>query len=103
MDISRRGFIKGASSALAFGLGRGSLLRLAGVAEETSKVVSTQVEERRRGEMIFRRLGTTEEWVSLIGLGGYHIGKQADENESIQLIRSAIDRGISFMDNSWDY
>jgi len=60
-------------------------------------------EERRRGEMIFRRLGRTEEWVSLIGLGGYHIGKQADENESIQLIRSAIDQGISFMDNCWDY
>jgi predicted aldo/keto reductase-like oxidoreductase len=103
MDISRRGFIKGASSAIAFGLGSGSLLPLAGAAEETSKLVSTQIEERRRGEMIFRRLGKTEEWVSVIGLGGYHIGKQADENESIQLIRSAIDRGISFMDNSWDY
>src|SRR6201997_1892480 len=103
MDISRRGFIKGASSALAFGLGSGSLLPLAAVAEETSKLLSMQVEERRRGDMIFRRLGTTGEWVSLIGLGGYHIGKQADENESIRLIRSAIDRGISFMDNCWDY
>jgi aryl-alcohol dehydrogenase-like predicted oxidoreductase len=36
-------------------------------------------------------------------LGGYHIGKQADENESIRIIRSAIDRGITFMDNCWDY
>src|ERR1700746_1524458 len=103
MDISRRGFIKGASSALAFGLGSGSLLPLAGAAEETSKLLSTQVEERRRGDMIFRRLGTTGEWVSLIGLGGYHIGKQADENESVKLIRLAIDKGISFMDNCWDY
>jgi len=32
-------------------------------------------------------------------LGGYHMGKQADENDSIHLVRSAIDRGITFMDN----
>lgn len=103
MDISRRGFIKRASGALAFGLGSGSVLPLAAATGETSKLVSTEPEERRRGEMIFRRLGRTEEWVSVIGLGGYHIGKQADENESIQLIRGAIDKGISFMDNCWDY
>jgi aryl-alcohol dehydrogenase-like predicted oxidoreductase len=103
MDISRRGFFKRASGALALGLGTGSVLSLTAAAAETSKLVSMHPEERRRGEMIFRRLGRTEEWVSLIGLGGYHIGKQADENESIQLIRSAIDQGISFMDNCWDY
>jgi aryl-alcohol dehydrogenase-like predicted oxidoreductase len=103
MDISRRGFIKRASGALAFGLGSGSVLPLAAATEETSKLMSTQAEEQRRGEMIFRRLGRTGEWVAVIGLGGYHIGKQANENESIQLIRSAIDKGISFMDNCWDY
>jgi predicted oxidoreductase len=103
MDISRRGFIKGASSALAFGLGSGSILPLAAATAETTKLMSSQPEERRRGEMLFRRLGKTDDWVSVIGLGGYHIGKQADESESIQLIRSAIDKGISFMDNCWDY
>ena len=103
MDISRRGFIKRASGALALGLGNGSVLPLAAATEETSKLMSTQPEEQRHGEMVFRRLGRTGEWVSVIGLGGYHIGKHADENESIQLIRSAIDKGISFMDNSWDY
>ena len=103
MDISRRGFIKGTSGALAFGLGSGSVLSLAAATEETSKLVNTQTEERRRGEMIYRHLGQTGEWVSVIGLGGYHIGQQADENESIRLIRSAVDKGISFMDNCWDY
>src|ERR1700681_1408667 len=34
---------------------------------------------------------------------GSHIGKQEDETESIRIIRTAIDRGINFMDNSWDY
>jgi aryl-alcohol dehydrogenase-like predicted oxidoreductase len=53
--------------------------------------------------MIYRTLGSTGERVSAIGLGGFHIGSQADEKESIQIIRSAVDRGITFLDNSWDY
>jgi aryl-alcohol dehydrogenase-like predicted oxidoreductase len=54
-------------------------------------------------DMQYRELGTTGEKVSAIGLGGYHIGKQQDAGESIRLIRAAIDRGITFMDNCWDY
>jgi len=51
-----------------------------------------------------RALGRTGEKVSAIGLGGYHIGKkELTEAESIRIIRSAIDRGITFMDNCWDY
>ena len=54
-------------------------------------------------DMIYRELGTTGEKVSAIGLGGYHVGKQADASESIKLIQAAIDHGITFMDNCWDY
>ena len=54
--------------------------------------------------MIYRTLGRTGERVSVIGLGGWHIGQPSlSERESIQLIRQAIDRGITFMDNCWDY
>jgi aryl-alcohol dehydrogenase-like predicted oxidoreductase len=53
--------------------------------------------------MIYRELGRTDERVSAIGLGVYHIGKQQDPNESMRLIRAASDRGITFMDNYWDY
>jgi uncharacterized protein len=53
--------------------------------------------------MQYRDLGRTGEKVSAIGLGGFHIGKQQDPQESIRLIRTAIDRGITFMDNCWDY
>ncbi len=54
--------------------------------------------------MIYRTLGRTGERVSAIGLGGYHLGKPGlDEAEAIQLTRQAIDRGITFMDNCWDY
>ena len=55
-------------------------------------------------EMPYRILGRTGERVSAIGLGGWHIGlKHVDESLSIRIIRSAIDRGINFMDNCWDY
>jgi predicted aldo/keto reductase-like oxidoreductase len=60
--------------------------------------------ESRDDGMIYRPLGRTGERVSVIGLGGWHIGQPAiSERESIQLIRQAIDRGITFMDNCWDY
>jgi len=53
--------------------------------------------------MLYRTLGSTGEQVSVVGLGGHHIGRPNDEQEGIRLIRTAIDRGITFMDNSWDY
>jgi hypothetical protein len=104
MDISRRRFIKTTSGTLAIGVAAGSAaLPVSAADQQTSNLTSEQPEEQRRGDMLFRRLGRTGEWVSLVGLGGYHMGKQADENDSIHLVRSAIDRGITFMDNCWDY
>ncbi|MFW5994124.1 MAG: aldo/keto reductase [Halanaerobiaceae bacterium] len=49
-----------------------------------------------------RELGNTGEEVSILGLGGYHIGL-LEEKDSIQLIRQAIDQGITFLDNAWCY
>jgi aryl-alcohol dehydrogenase-like predicted oxidoreductase len=59
--------------------------------------------EGSSGGMPYRPLGRTGEKVSALGLGGFHIGYQRDELESIALIRSAIDRGVTFLDNCWDY
>ncbi len=59
--------------------------------------------ETIRGEMRYRPLGRTGEDVSVIGLGGHHIGRQKHEKDSIRIIRTAIDAGINFMDNCWDY
>ncbi len=50
-----------------------------------------------------RTLGRTGEKVSMVGLGGYHLGMQKDDQESIRIIRTALDSGINFLDNSWDY
>ncbi len=59
--------------------------------------------ETRRGDMIYRTLGKTGERVSAIGLGGYHIGVPTEERDGLKLVRTAVDRGITFLDNCWDY
>ena len=54
--------------------------------------------------MIYRILGNTGEEVSAIGVGGWHLGlKSVDDQLAIRIVRSAIDRGINFLDNCWDY
>jgi predicted aldo/keto reductase-like oxidoreductase len=55
--------------------------------------------------MSYRTLGGTGEKVSAIGLGGSHVGKpeKLSEQETIRIIRTALDRGLNFLDNSWDY
>ena len=54
--------------------------------------------------MFYRTLGRTGERVSASGLGGWHIGFASQSDElGIRIIRTAIDRGLTFLDNSWDY
>ncbi len=53
--------------------------------------------------MPYRTLGRTRERVSLIGIGGAHIGRAASDELAVRIVRTAVDRGINFMDNSWDY
>ncbi len=51
-----------------------------------------------------RILGRTGEKVSVIGIGGFHVGAGIVSDEiAIQIIRTAIDRGVNFMDNAWSY
>ncbi|MBV9643172.1 MAG: aldo/keto reductase [Verrucomicrobia bacterium] len=104
--MERRSFIKVAVAA-----GLGSTAARA-IAQHTSKGVDQPLSGlpritdpgELRGEMLYRVLGKTGERVSAIGLGGSHIAKPAvPASESIRLIQEAIDRGITFMDNCWDY
>jgi predicted aldo/keto reductase-like oxidoreductase len=107
MEVSRRTFLKRTWSSLAFGVaaGRGILRPIAAAAEAATETSEhgRQI-EIRSGDMLYRTLGRTNERVSVIGLGGYHIGKpELSEADSIKIIRSAIDQGVTFMDNCWDY
>ena len=57
-----------------------------------------------KGEMLYRDLGATGVQVSLIGMGGAHLGlATVEEDGAIRLVHEGLDRGINFLDNSWDY
>ena len=91
--MERRDFLKTAAAA--------------GVAATTPSALAqtstTTVTRPQSPDMIYRSLGTTGETVSAIGLGGFHIGHQPDPNDSLKIIHTAIDHGITFLDNCWDY
>ncbi len=58
----------------------------------------------RRGEMLYRSFGRSGEKISAIGMGGFHLGKEAvTDDEATRLVHQGIERGITFMDNCWDY
>ena len=65
--------------------------------------VAAKLDAQTSNGMIYRNLGTTGQRVSALGLGGYHMGVPKEERESIRIVRTAIDRGITFLDNSCDY
>jgi uncharacterized protein len=89
--MERRDFIKTAASAAGMAVSTSLFPSLAGAADTGSG-------------MIYRTLGSTGEKVSALGLGGYHIGtKELSDDDSIRLIRTALDRGMNFLDNCWDY
>jgi len=90
--MERRGFLKTATAA-----GMSAAIPLSG------QTTSQPVKRPESPDMIYRELGTTGERVSAIGMGGYHLGKQKDATESIQLIHAGVERGITFLDNCWDY
>lgn len=72
-----------------------SILAAAGAAE-ISGTASTQ-------EMPMRSFGRTNEKISAIGIGGHHIGRPEDARAGMQIIRAALDQGVTFLDNCWDY
>jgi len=87
----------------ASGVTRRDFLALAAATTVASGLSSAIGAAETKGGMQYRTLGRTGEKVSIVGLGGYHLGMQSDENESIRIIRTALDNGMNFMDNSWDY
>jgi uncharacterized protein len=94
--MERREFLKTAAATAA------SLATATGAA--AAQATPAKSSRPQSPDMIYRPLGATGETVSAIGLGGYHIGKESLEaSASIALIRKAIDHGITFMDNCWDY
>ncbi len=84
--ITRRNFLKSSSAGLALAPFIG-----ASFASAADKPIPT------------RPLGSTGVNVSILGLGGYHIGTLRDDNRAVSFIRKAIDMGVTFLDNAWEY
>jgi uncharacterized protein len=113
--MKRRKFVSASAAWIAAGaLARAQMENASGSSSGSSTASSAKEAASRiqrvsspgemRGEMLFRPLGTTGEHVSVIGLGGSHLGQaQVPEDLAINLIHEALDRGINFLDNSWDY
>ncbi len=100
--MERREFIKSATAA-----GVAAATSAPAVAQSNSAPASRAsfVKRPEAPGMIYRDLGTTGERVSAIGMGGYHLAKDqaASAEDMIRLVHQAMDRGITFFDNSWDY
>ena len=94
--MERRDFLKTAAST-----GVAATLPQVGFGQSVPK--HAPVSRPQSPDMIYRDLGTTGEKVSAIGLGGAHLGNSDDAESMVRLVRSAIDRGVTFMDNCWDY
>jgi uncharacterized protein len=105
--MDRRDFLRGIAASAA--------IAAPAVAQQTpasldlndqgmSKIPRVKNPGELRGEMLYRKLGETGETVSAIGMGGSHLGKPSlTQTEATRLIHQAIDRGITYMDNCWDY
>ena len=97
-DPDRRRLLKaglGAAGAIAAG---GSLAQGAGVSPVALAMTGTRPDDIPR-----RPLGRTGEHVSILGMGGYHLGTVATVTEAIRLVHEAVDGGVRFFDNAWEY
>ena len=108
VDCTRRTFLKGSlaaaiidpltAAAVSENAEKGSLLPSPGQGPGSAPPTVGQV-----NGMPYRFLGTTGVKVSLLGVGGYHIGMIPSPKEAIALIRIALDEGVNFLDNAWEY
>lgn len=94
---SRREFIKKAG-AMTVAAGAGALNPQITAAQDRN-----MTSNRSSGEIPRRSLGRTGVQVSALGLGGFDLGKNRVEQEAIRIVQEAIDHGVTFMDNAWEY
>jgi uncharacterized protein len=85
-------------------LDRREFLRMSAIGSALAALGAAPPTVTTRNGMPYRTLGKTGEQVSLLCVGGYHMGmKSMSEAESIRLVRTAVDEGVNFLDNAWMY
>src|SRR5205823_8398836 len=100
IKTSRRDFLKlGATMvgvASTVSAGNGAVVSSAALTPEALPTAG-------KGDMLYRTLGHTGAQVSALGVGGHHLGYFPSVDEAIRLVHEAIDAGITFFDNCWEY
>src|SRR5271170_4974200 len=96
MNTTRRDFLK---------VGAGAVVATSGVPASSQKVSfsAASAPTRETADMIYRKFGSTDVRISAIGVGGHHLGDVPTLDEAVQLIHEAIDAGVTFFDNAWEY
>src|SRR6266404_1649119 len=90
---------------LKAGLGAAGAIAAAGTLAQGSRASPVALDMTSTGpdEIPRRPLGRTGQQVSILGLGGYHLGTVATATEAIRLVHQAADAGVRFFDNAWEY
>src|ERR1700733_4303500 len=68
-----------------------------------SQIVPLQMTNSSADQIPRRQLGKTDEQVSIIGVGGYHLGTVQSSDLAVRLVHEAVDAGVTFFDNAWEY
>ena len=95
MSATRRDLLKLTTVAAA--------LALTSCAHATSNGAVPAPPPSRAGMVPKRRFGRTDRYVSALGIGGSHLAETPDEAEAIRIVHEAIDAGVTFFDNAWEY
>jgi uncharacterized protein len=101
MRTTRRDFLKGDANLASVT----SAVLAAGESLFSSAASTGQAEPptTAKGDMLYRRLGRSGAQVSALGVGGHHLGDVPSVDEAIRLVHEAVDAGITFFDNCWEY
>ncbi len=107
--MERREFVKAAAlGAAAAAVGAAAPADLVGQTRQGGQVKPTgpvTSKIAQHPDMKYRPLGSTGEWVSLVGMGGFHLAKPGGTNAegAVRIVHAGLDAGINFCDNCWDY
>src|ERR1700723_2489091 len=96
-EVNRRNFMKGAAVLGAAPLFSGGSMgaNMAQESDESQQVPAGQVPKKP--------LGRTGVQVSAMGLGGYHLGSAETDQAAVEIVAKALDHGVTFFDNAWEY
>src|SRR6202162_6046002 len=97
-EIERRSFIQAGLASAGTALAPSALH-----SQVASAALPPQMTNSGADQIPRRPLGKTGEQVSIIGLGGYHLGAVQSSDLALRLVQEAVDAGVTFFDNAWEY